>query len=141
VDNADVERRIDGAPHKRNVYPSVFFQENDIMLTMSAGPNPTSSTFSPLFGIWSDVTGVYGEAIKDNTQHLLLSSSRVVQEQIIQAFVSFSMSCTEALAKNAMSVQEQSMKRFAEANGKAVGMMGQGFVRSWMDGMRVVTRG
>jgi len=112
------------------------------MLTMSAGPHPAfPSTYPPLLGIWSDMTGVYGEAIKANTQHLLLSSSRVVQEQIIQAFVSFSMSCTEALAKNAMSVQEQSMKRFAEANGKAVGMMGQGFVQSWMDSMRVLTRG
>lgn len=110
------------------------------MSTMSIRPN-RSFTFvpPPLLGMWSDMAGAYGDAIRANTQELLLSSTRVVQEQVVQAFFSFSASCAEALAKNAMSVQEQSMKRFAEANGKAVGMLGQGFVQAWTDSLRTLT--
>lgn len=112
------------------------------MSSMSARPAPVFPPMPPaLFDMWSDVAGTYGDAMRANTQQLLLSSARVVQEQILQAFFTFSASCAEALAKNAMSVQEQSMKRFAEANGKAVGMIGQGVVQAWMDSMRAGTRG
>ncbi|WP_288380747.1 hypothetical protein [uncultured Massilia sp.] len=110
-------------------------------MSTSAHPNPVFHPMPPaLFDMWSNVAGAYGEAMQANTQQLLLSSARVIQEQILQAFFAFSASCAEALAKNAMSVQEQSMKRLAEANGKAVGMVGQGLVRAWVDSMQTATR-
>jgi len=106
------------------------------MLTMSANPHPLFPAISmPFFGMWSDVTGLYREVVKANTEQLLFTSAKVVQEQMLRAFISTAQSCTDALAKNALSVQQQSMERFAEANGKAVGLMGQAFTRVWMPGL------
>jgi hypothetical protein len=136
------ESRLDGALHKCGVFAiPVTYEENSIMLTMSASPTPTFPAMSvPLSGMWASVAGVYGEAMRANTQQLLLSSASVIQEQMLHAFFTASQSCTEALAKNAMSVQQQSMKRFADANGKAVGMMGQAFVQAWTDSLQGTNR-
>jgi hypothetical protein len=107
------------------------------MLTMSTIPNPTLLNFrDPAFGIWADVASLYRDAMQASTQQLLLSSTRIIQEQTLRALISASQSCTDALAKNALSVQQQSMERFADANGKAVGMMGKAWARAWMGGMQ-----
>lgn len=103
------------------------------MLTMSASPNVAFPTVSvPFLKLWSNVAGVYGEAMRANTQQLLLSSMAVIQEQMLRAYITASQSCADALAKNAMAVQRQSMERLAEANGKVVGMLGQAFTQTWM---------
>jgi len=103
------------------------------MLTISANPGSVYSTMSmPFVGMWSDMTGLYREVIQTNTEHMLLSSARVIQEQMLRAFITAAQSCADALAKNAFSVQQQSMERFAEANGKAVGLMGKAFTQAWM---------
>jgi len=49
----------------------------------------------------------------------------VIQEQMLRAFISASQSCADALAKSATVVQRQSMERFAVANCKVAGLMGQ----------------
>jgi hypothetical protein len=63
-------------------------------------------------------------------QQLLLSSANIIQEHTLRAFMEAAQACADALAKNALSVQQQSMERFADANQKAVGMMGSAF-DSW----------
>jgi hypothetical protein len=110
------------------------------MITMSVNPNAAFPTMpAPVFGIWSNVAGVYGEAMRTNTQQLLLSSAGIIQEHTLRAFITASQSCADALAKNAMSVQQQSMERFADANGKAVGMLGRAFAQAWMGSMQPAT--
>jgi len=94
---------------------------------------PTVSV--PFLKLWSNVAGVYGDAMRANTQQLLLSSAAVIQEQMLRAYITASQSCAEALAKNAMAVQRQSMERVAEANGKVAGMLGQAFTQAWMGSM------
>lgn len=107
------------------------------MLMTSASPNVAFPTASlPFMKLWSNVAGIYGETMRANTQQLLLSSVSVIQEQLLRAFISTSQSCADALAKNAMAVQQQSMERFAEANGKVVGLMGQAFTQTWMKSMQ-----
>lgn len=106
-------------------------------MLMNANPNlalPTMST--PFFKLWSGVAGVYGEAMTANTQQLLQSSAGIIQEQMLRAFINASQSCADALAKNAMAVQRQSMERLAEANGKVVGLVGQALTQTWMGGMQ-----
>lgn len=106
------------------------------MLTMNASPSAAFPVMSaPFVTLWSNIAGVYGETMRANTQQLLLSSAAIVQEQMLRAFISASQSCAEALAKNAVSVQQRSMERFADANGKAVGMLGQAFTQTWMRSM------
>lgn len=103
------------------------------MLTISANPGSVYSTMSmPFVGMWSDMIGLYREVTQTNTEHMFLSSARVIQEQMLRAFITAAQSCADALAKNALSVQQQSMERFAEANGKAVGLMGK--VHAGVDG-------
>lgn len=107
------------------------------MSTMNASPNLAFPAMSaPFLDLWSRIAGVYGEAMRANTQQLVLSSAAVIQEQMLRAFITASQSCADALAKNAMSVQQQSMERFADANGKAVGIMGQAFTQAWMGSMQ-----
>jgi hypothetical protein len=121
---------------RRPVNP-VIHQENSIMLTTSAYPNAALTTMpAPFFGLWSNVAGLYREATQANAQQLLLSSAGIIQEHTLRAFITASQSCADALAKNAMSVQQQSMERFADANGKAVGMLGQAFAQAWMGSMQ-----
>ncbi|MDN4057712.1 hypothetical protein QPK31_05660 [Massilia sp. YIM B02769] len=109
------------------------------MSTMNAYPSPVYPAMPmPFFGMWSDVAGLYREVVKTNTEQLFLSSAKVIQEQMLRAVITAAQSCTDALAKNALSVQQQSMERFAEANGKAVGLMGQAFTRVWMGSLPAV---
>lgn len=104
------------------------------MLTIStAFPAPTAF---PVFKAWSDVASLYRDALGANTQQLVLSSARIIQEHTLRAFMSASQACAEALAKNAMAVQQESTARWMDANGKAAGMMGTAFTQAWVQSMR-----
>lgn len=98
-----------------NVYPGAAF---------SAMPNPMLDT-------WSGVAGLYRKAMETSVQQMVLSSTAIVQEHTLRAFMSASQACAEALAKNALSVQQQSMARFVEANQQAMGMMGGAWMKAW----------
>jgi hypothetical protein len=110
------------------------------MLTMSATPNAAFATVTPvpLWDTWSNVAGVYRDAMQASAQQLLLSSTRIVQEHTLRAFINASQACADALAKNAVSVQQQSLQRFMDANGKAAGIVGQAFTQAWTRGMQPV---
>jgi hypothetical protein len=121
---------------RRPVNP-VIHQENSIMLTTSATPNAALLAMpAPFFGLWSNVAGLYREAMRANTQQMLLSSAGIIQEHTLRALITASQACADALAKNAMSVQQQSMERLADVNGKAVGMLGHAFTQAWMGSLQ-----
>ena len=103
------------------------------MLTTSAYPNVTFATVAttPFFDTWSNVAALYKDAMQASTQQLLQSSASIVQEHTLRAFIAASQSCADALAKNALAVQQQSLGRFVDANQKAVGVMGQAFTQAW----------
>jgi hypothetical protein len=90
---------------------------------------------SPLFDTWGHVAGLYQEAAQASMQQLLFSSANIIQEHTLRAFMAAAQSCADALAKNALSVQQQSLARFADANQKAMGMMGNAFIDAWAAGM------
>lgn len=95
-----------------------------------------ASTASPIFKAWSDVASLYRDALGANTQQMVLSSARIIQEHTLRAFMSASQACADALAKNALSVQQDSMARLLDANGKAAGMMGNAFTQAWLQGLQ-----
>jgi hydrogenase maturation factor HypF (carbamoyltransferase family) len=104
------------------------------MLTLNAKPNAAfpTVTLTPFIDTWSNVANLYRDTARANTQQLMLSSARIIQEHTLRAFMDASQACADALAKNAMSVQQQSMGRFLDANQKAMGVMGQAFTQAWM---------
>ena len=104
------------------------------MLTTNASPNVAFPTVTPapIIDAWTNVAGLYRDAAQASTQQLLLSSSRIIQEHTLRAFVAASQACADALTKNAMSVQQQSMGRLLDANQKALGVMGRAFTKAWI---------
>jgi hypothetical protein len=86
---------------------------------------------SPFFDTWARVAGLYRDAAQSSAQHLTLSSAAIVQEHTMRAFLSAAQACTDALAKNAISVQQKSFERFADANLKALGIMGNAYTAAW----------
>jgi hypothetical protein len=54
----------------------------------------------------------------------------------MRAFMMAAQSCAEALAKNAVEIQQQSLIRLAETNQKAMETIGQSFVDAWTAGMK-----
>jgi hypothetical protein len=112
------------------------------MMTQMTYPIPiqTYTTGMPnnVFEMWPRVTGLYRDAMEASAQQLLLSSSRIIQEQTLRAFVAASQACAEALAKNAVVVHQQSLARLADANQKAAVMIGRAVVDVWMVGLKPV---
>ena len=108
------------------------------MLTTNAFPNAAFPTVTPapIIDAWTNVAGLYRDAAQASTQQLLLSSSRIIQEHTLRAFVAASQACADALTKNALSVQQQSMGRLLDVNQKALGVMGQAFTQAWMGSMQ-----
>lgn len=80
---------------------------------------------------WSGMASLYRDAMQASVQQLVLSSASIVQEQTMRAFMAASNACAEALAKNAMSVQQQSLARFADAHQQAIGLMGRAWTSGW----------
>lgn len=83
------------------------------------------------FDTWSGVTGLYREAAEASVRHLMLSSAAIIQEHTLRALMTASQACAEALARNAMAVQQQSLQRFADANQQALGMMGGAWMKNF----------
>jgi hypothetical protein len=110
------------------------------MSTMSATPNAVFPvvTTAPFFDTWTNVAGLYRDAMNANAQQLLQSSVAIIQEHTLRAFISASKSCADALTKNAVAVQQQSLGRFVDANQQAVGVMGRAFTQAWMGMMQPV---
>lgn len=98
----------------------------------------TKTKSSPLFDTWTGIAGLYQNAAQQSVQQLFLSSANIIQEHTLRAFMAAAQSCADALAKNALSVQQQSMARFAEANQQAMGMMGTAFIDAWTAGLRPI---
>ena len=111
------------------------------MSTLNAYPTVPFATVTPapVFEIWSNVAGLYRDAMQANTQQLMVSSARIIQEHTLQAFVAAAQACTDALAKNAMSVQQQSLGRFLDVNQKAMGVIAQVFAQAWTGSMQRAT--
>jgi len=84
------------------------------------------------FDTWSGVTGLYREAMEASTRQLMLSSAAIVQEHTLRALMTASQACAEALARNAMSVQQQSLVRIADANQQAMGMLGGAWMKNFI---------
>ena len=80
---------------------------------------------------WSGVASLYRDAMQASVQQLVLSSASIIQEQTMRAFMAASNACAEALARNAMAVQQQSMVRFADAHQQALGLMGRAWTAGW----------
>lgn len=91
---------------------------------------------NPLLNAWSGVAGLYENATKESVQQWVMSSTIIIQEHTVRAFMEASKSCAEALAKNTMSMQQKSMERFVDANQKAAGMVGKAFTEAWMGSLR-----
>lgn len=108
------------------------------MLTMYAQQNTAlpSAAPAPFLDAWSNVAGLYRDAANASTQQLLLSSSRIIQEHTLRAFIAASQACADALMKNAVAVQQQSMERMFDVNQKAMGVMGQALTKTWMESMQ-----
>lgn len=104
---------------------------NSIPTVTPSLASPTA-TAAPLFDTWSEIAGVYRDATQASTQQMMLSSARIIQEHTLRAFVSAAQACADALAKNAISVQQQSLGRFVDANGKAAGIMSAAFAQAWI---------
>lgn len=76
------------------------------------------------------IASVYADSSRASVEQLWLSSSKIIMQETVKAFLAVSQSCAEALAKNAMNVQQQSFGRLLVANQKAAEIMGQSFVDS-----------
>jgi hypothetical protein len=101
----------------------------------AAFPNPMAA---PWLDAWARIASLYQDATQASMQHLLLSSANIIQEHTMRAFMAAAQSCAEALAQNAMDVQQQAMARFSDANQKAMGMMGEAFADVWTAQSRTV---
>lgn len=98
-------------------------------------PNPMSA---PWLDAWTRIASLYQEAMQASMQQLLLSSANIIQEHTLRAFMAAAQSCAEALAQNAMSVQQQAITRFTDVNQQAMGMMGEAFADAWKAQSRTV---
>lgn len=73
------------------------------------------------------IANVYADSTRASMEQLWISSSKIIMEETTKAFIAASQSCADALARNAVSVQQQSFGRLINANQKAAGIMGQSF--------------
>jgi hypothetical protein len=90
----------------------------------------------PLADPWSGIAGLYRDAMESSAQQWFTSSATIIQQHTVRAFMDAATACSDALAKNAVSVQQKSMERFADANQKAMNMMGQAFLNAWTGSLR-----
>ena len=73
------------------------------------------------------IANVYADTTRASVEQLWVSSSKIIMEETMKAFIAASQSCAEALTRNAVSVQQQSFGRLMSANQRAVEIMGQSF--------------
>ena len=89
-----------------------------------------------LFDTWSGVAGLYRNAMEASAQQWVMSSANIIQQHTLQAVINASQACADALAKNAVEVQQQSLARYTEANQKAFELMGNAWLKAWVPGGR-----
>ncbi|WP_306394715.1 hypothetical protein [Telluria beijingensis] len=82
------------------------------------------------------IANVYADSTRASMEQLWISSSRIIMEETIKAFIAASQSCAEALTRNAVAVQQQSFGRLINANQKAVELMGQSFAEAMSAGWK-----
>lgn len=92
-------------------------------LTLDPAELPIALTQNPFFDLYLKIAKVYADAMRQNIEHLVISSTNIVQDQAIQAWTKAAKSCTEALVQNAVSSQEQAIGRISEANHKVFEIM------------------
>jgi hypothetical protein len=111
-----------------------------MMWTINANPNAAfpNPMAAPWLDAWTRIASLYQDATQASMQQLLLSSANIIQEHTMRAFMAAAQSCAEALAQNAMDVQQQAIARFTDANQKAMGMMGEAFADAWTAQSRTV---
>lgn len=90
----------------------------------------------PMADTWSGIAGLYRDAMESSAQQWFTSSANIIQQHTLRAFMDAATACSDALAKNAVSVQQKSMERFADANQKAMNMMGQAVLNAWTGSLR-----
>jgi hypothetical protein len=122
-------RRINGVPSNR-----VTLQEDFVMM-MFTNFKP-SSVPNPFLDTWTGIADVYRNAMETSAQQWVTSSANIIQQHTMQAFVNASQACADALAKNALAMQQKSMEHLVDANQKAVGLVGKAVTDAWMGGMR-----
>jgi hypothetical protein len=93
-------------------------------------------THSTHIELWPDIARLYQDAAESSGRHFMLSSASIIQEYTMRAFAEAARACAQALAKNAISVQQQSVGRFMHANLKAGEMMGQTWIQAWTRGLQ-----
>lgn len=93
-------------------------------------------THSTHIELWPDIARLYQDAAESSGRHFMLSSASIIQEHTMRAFTEAARACAQALAKNAISVQQQSVGRFMDANLKAGEMMGQAWMQAWTRGLQ-----
>ena len=82
------------------------------------------------------IANVYADSTRASLEQLWISSSKIIMEETMKAFIAASQSCAEALTRNAVSVQQQSFGRLINANQKAVEIMGQSFADAMTSGWK-----
>lgn len=97
--------------------------------TIQLNARPYQDTFFKLANVYTDST-------RASMEQLWISSSKIVTEETIKAFIAASQSCAEALTRNAISVQQQSFGRLISANQKAAEIMGQSFADAMVAGWK-----
>jgi hypothetical protein len=109
-------------------------EETIMMWNINVEPNAALAgvNTAPLFETWNRIAGLYREATQASMQQLWLSSANIIQEHTMRALMAAAQSCAEALAQNAVEVQQQSMARFMEVNQKAASLMGSAVTEAWM---------
>jgi hypothetical protein len=94
-------------------------------------------THSTHFEFLPGIARLYQDAAETSGRHFMVSSASIIQEHTLRAFTEASRACAQALAKNAVAVQQQSMGRFMDANLKAGEMMGQAWIQAWTRGLQL----
>jgi hypothetical protein len=109
-------------------------------MTTNATPHFTAVSVQlntqPYQDAFSKIAKVYSDSLRANTEQLWMSSTHIVQEETIKAFVTASQSCMEALAKNAESVMQQSFGRMVGANQQAFEIMSRTFTDAMSGGLK-----
>jgi len=75
----------------------------------------------------SKIANVYADAIRQNIEQMTASSTKIMQEQAIQAWTRAAHACAEALVQNAVSSQEQALDCITSANRKALEILATDF--------------
>jgi len=86
---------------------------------------PVQLNSLPYQATFLKIANVYADSARASVEQLWISSSKIVMEETMKAFIAASQSCAEALTRNAVAVQQQSFGRLISANQKAVEIMGQ----------------